>query len=341
MPIRIRRAIIHEIPKGRYSADDSSRVSLSYSETALQVETRRFIEENMLDFSLRHPRLIIEDDVLGGSLPDHIREILGDHDTLVPASQSLAELLHQSQTGNSPSGILIVAIVEDGSTVSVAILKAEHQEGMRLKRDESGEADHFDLEHLNELIVGNSSRVYKIAILNDDSGSIDGQMVDQQNGVAFADFFLTSFLGCKLADDAEVRTKQFMDSALSFVNERVSSPELKARYAGAIVSYMQTPADSFQAVEFADQFLEIDDRDDFLAALPDAVSSAVIPKDLSLVVGHGSGLRFVGPGVVITASSEALESGAIQVETDVSTGVTTIIVRGDVRKVSFGSAPKS
>ena len=166
-------------------------------------------------------------------------------------------------------------------------------------------------------------------------------MVDQQNGVAFADFFLTNFLGCKLADDAEVQTKQFMDAALTFINTGVADQALKARYAGAVVAYMQSPADTFQAAEFADQFLEVDDRDDFIAALPDAVTTAVISKNMSLVAGHGSGLKFYGPGVVITASNEALESGAIQVETDATTGVTTITVSGDVRKVSFGSAPKA
>lgn len=276
MPVRIRRAIIHEIPKGKYSAEGEARVALSYSETALQVETRRFIEENMLDFSLRHPRLIVEDPTLAGTAPTLVKDMLSDPASFVERSQSLAQLLHQSQTGNSPSGILIVAVVEDGSAVSLAILKAEHQEGMRLKRGESGESDHFDLEHLNELIVGNNSRVYKIAVLNSQSDLVSGQMVDQQNGVAFADFFLTHFLGCKLADDAEIQTKQFMEAALTFVNASVSDQALKARYAGAIVAYMQSPADTFQAAEFADQFLEVDDRDDFIAALPDAVSTAVI-----------------------------------------------------------------
>lgn len=341
MPVRIRRAIIHEIPKGKYSAESSTQVALSHSETSLQVETRRFIEENMLDFSLRHPRLIVEDPMLGGTSPVLVREMLNDESAFVTGSQSLAHLLHQSQTGNSPSGILIVAVVEDGNSVSVAILKAEHQEGMRLKRGDSGNADHFDLEHLNELIVGNNSRVYKIAVLGVDSDLVSGQMVDQQNGVAFADFFLTNFLGCKLADDAEVQTKQFMDAALTFINTSVADQALKARYAGAVVAYMQSPADTFQAAEFADQFLEVDDRDDFIAALPDAVTTAVISKNMSLVAGHGSGLKFYGPGVVITASNEALESGAIQVETDATTGVTTITVSGDVRKVSFGSAPKA
>lgn len=341
MSIRIRRAIIHEIPKGRYSAETATQVALSQSETDLQVETRRFIEENMLDFSLRHPRQIVEDAELGGLTPSLVKRILSDPSSFIAASQSLARLLHQNQTGNSPSGILIVAMVEDGNAVSLAILKAEHQEGVRLKRAGSDGSDHFDLEHLNQLIVGNNSRVYKIAVLNADAAVVSGMMVDQQNGVAFADFFLTSFLGCKLADDAEIQTKQFMDAALTFVNSSVADQAMKARYAGAIVAYMQSPAETFQALEFAEQFLEVDDRDDFIASLPVAVSSSVIAKNMSLVSGHGSGLKFFGPGVVVTASTEALESGAIQVETIAATGVTKITISGDVRKVSFGAPPKA
>jgi hypothetical protein len=62
--------------------------------------------------------------------------------------------------------------------------------------------------------LSHHARIYKIAILQNIEDYLVGEMLDQQNGVNFADFFMSAFLGCRLADDAEVRTKQFTDSSL-------------------------------------------------------------------------------------------------------------------------------
>lgn len=338
--VRITRAIVHEIPKGRYDADGDTQVALSDAVSNLAVETRRFIEDNMLNFALKNPRDIQEDLDSSSATPGVIRSILSDPDAnFVAGSQALAKALHQAQTGNSPSGILIVAVAESVGNQSIVVLKAEHQEGMRLQRVGGDGAVHFDLEHLNELIVGNNSRVYKIGVLRLHDGLLRGQMVDQQNGVAFADFFMTTFLGCRLSDSSEIQTKQFMDSAMNFVNSEISDEQKQGRYATALVAYMSSPAPTFQAAEFADQFLEIEDRDSFIRALPDQVSSSVISKNLTLVPGHGAGLRLYGAGVLVAASASALDRGAVRVS-EGENGETMIVVSGSLKRYSLGSPPK-
>jgi hypothetical protein len=68
---------------------------------------------------------------------------------------------------------------------------------MRLRRDE--DSGRLDLEHLNELIVGQNSKIYKVAVMDlADDGTVIGQMVDQQNGVMYADFFLAASLDASL-----------------------------------------------------------------------------------------------------------------------------------------------
>lgn len=339
MGIHIRQTIVHEVPKGRHTPKDELDVTLSDQVTPLQTATRRFIEDNMLNFSLKHPRLIKEDIAAGSTTPDQVRAALTLPDiNFVDASQQLARRLFRSQTANSPSGILIVASLELDGRDAILILKAEHQEGMRLRRsDDNGR---LDLEHLNELIVGSNSRVYKIAVLEMVDGMVTGQMVDQQNGVMFADFFLADFLGCKLADNAEVQTKAFMDSAMKFFNEEVRDQQKVAQYAGALVAYMQSPSTDFQPSEFADGFLDLDHRDDFLESIPAKVGDSIIRKDLSLVRGKGTGLRFFGPGFTVVASTHALESGKVEVSQDEGTGETIIRLSGDVKSVNFGSVPK-
>ncbi|MGJ0383717.1 nucleoid-associated protein [Paenarthrobacter nicotinovorans] len=331
---------MHEVPKGKFSTKDDVDVTLSSELTPLQIETRRFIEDNMLKFALKQPRQIKRDTTATSNTPDLVSAIINDADqTFVKASQELARGLYRSQTANSPSGILVVASAEMNGRDSVLLMKAEHQEGMRLRRDES--TGRLDLEHLNELIVGHNSRIYKIAVMElADDDTIIGQMVDQQNGVMYADFFLHEFLGCQLADRAEIQTKTFMDAAIRHFNESITDPEKAARYAGALSAYMHAPGADFQAGAFADDYLEADDRDDFLDAIPESVGDNVIRKDMSLVAGKGAGVRIIGHGFTVVASNEAFETGKITVTKD-ETGETVIRLSGDLRQMNFGPLPKS
>lgn len=338
--VHIIRAIVHEIPKGRYAPEGPVQVGLSSAESQLAPQTRRFIEENMLDFSLKNPREIREDTVSASTTPGHVRSILADAEAnFVSASQNIARNLHQSQTGNSPSGILIVAVVGTEAAKSLIIMKAEHQEGMRLQRVGDQATGHFDLEHLNELIVGNNSRVYKIAHLQRDGELLSGQMVDQQNGVAFADFFVSAFLGCRLSDDAEIQTRQFMKSSFDFVNNQITDEEKQGRYATALIAYISSPASTFQASEFAGQFLDSEDRDDYVRALPETLAHSVMNKNLALVPGQGSGLRLYGAGVVVSASAAALERGALEIVSE-ENGQTVVRITGSLKKFGLGTAPK-
>lgn len=338
--VKLIRAIVHEIPAGRYSPDSEYQVALSTVVSNLAPETRRFIEENMLDFALKSPRNILEDPGTSSGTPAVVREVLTDPDkNFVDGSQVLARGLHQAQTGNSPSGILIVAIVSQVEGEGLLIMKAEHQEGMRLRRVGDSDTGHFDLEHLDELIVGNNSRVYKIAVLRPTGTALSGQMVDQQNGVAFAEFFLTNFLGCRLADNAEIQTKQFMDSTMAFINKDITDEDKRSRYATALVAYVTSPSETFQASAFSEQFLEPEDRDSYAHSLPEQIASTVIAKNLALVPGHGAGLRLYGSGVLVSVSAPALERGAVSVSEE--SGETKITITGPLKRYGLGTAPKA
>jgi hypothetical protein len=338
--ITISKAIVHEVPKGAHSTKSDTDVTLSTELTPLQVETRRFIIDNMVKFALKHPRDIKWDQTASSNTPALVSKIINDADnSFVQASQDIARVLYRSQTANSPSGILVVAsVVKDGRD-AVLLMKAEHQEGMRLRRDE--DSGRLDLEHLNELIVGQNSKIYKVAVMDlADDGTVIGQMVDQQNGVMYADFFLANFLGCQLADKAELQTKVFMESAIKHFNEQLSDPVKASRYAGALSAYMHAPTEDFQPSVFADDFLEPQDRDDFLAAIPDSVGDGVIRKDFKLIAGGGSGVRIIGHGFTVVASSEAFASGNISVSKS-DNGDTVIKLSGDLKQMTFGALPKS
>jgi len=161
-------------------------------------------------------------------------------------------------------------------------------------------------------------------------------MVDQQNGVRFADFFMSSFLGCRLLEQAEIQTKSFVDATLRYINTEVDDMELQGRYATALVAYSNRPEDTVEAAAFAEQYLEPEDRDGFLAAMPESIADIVFSKDLTLVPGRGQGLRMYGQGVSISANAEALERGAIEIVSDLD-GETVIRVRGSLRKLGLAA----
>ncbi|PKQ18681.1 MAG: hypothetical protein CVT68_02170 [Actinobacteria bacterium HGW-Actinobacteria-8] len=341
--VSITRAIVHEVPAGKYVPGGESAVRLSAAETILAVPTRRFVEDNMLDFALKSPRHVVQDPGSGSTTPSLALKILTNPKKhFVESSQHIARNLHEAQTGGSPSGIVIVALVQHAGETGLAILKAEHQEGMQLKEVDDHGAAHFDLEHLNELIIGNNSRVYKIALLfaADDGETVVGQMVDQQNGVAFAAFFLGAFLGCRLAENAEIQTKSFVDSALNFANSDDLEPATRARYATALVAYVQSPEQTFAAADFAQRFLAPEDQDSFLSSMPEGIAGGVFTKDMTLVPGHGAGLRLYGQGVVVSASADALDRGALEVISE-DDGGTVIRVSGAVRRFGLVNAPKA
>lgn len=310
MAQKITRAIIHSIPRGSY--DGSTTVELSEADIELHVQTKRFIETKIVSVALQEPRLIVEDGGSGSMTPARVREILQDDQSFVPHSQSLSADLYAAQTGNSPAGIVVVAIVNDDGKRSVLIMKAEHQEGLQLRKNNGV----FDLDHLDDLIVGNNARVYKVAILSPAAdGAVSGTMVDAQNGDSYAAFFLSKFLGCRLADDSELRTREFVDASMSFI-ERAGLPiEKRIRYTQAVMAYMHSPLETFQGTQFAEQFLEPGDQ------------------------ARMGGLKMYAPGVVISANALALERGDIEVLDEDGEHV-TFKVRGSLTRVALGKAPR-
>nr|WP_255622080.1 nucleoid-associated protein [Tessaracoccus sp. OS52] len=291
----------------------------------------------MVAFALKGPRQIVEDDRISSSTPQLVRDAMTDPDKrFVDTSQGIAQNLFAAQTGNSPAGILIVAIVKEGASQSLLIMKAEHQAGIRLQKRDGV----FGLQLLDDLVVGQNTRVYKVAVLTGGAdGTLIGQMVDQQNGDAYAAFFLSAFLGCRLADDAEVQTKAFMDGALDFFSSGITDEAKRMKYVQAVTAYIQSPADTFQATEFAQQFLEPEDRDAFIDDLPEDLRKNVVSKNLSLVPGRGGGLRLYAHGVIVSANSLALERGDLKIVAQEDDSV-TIQIRGRVTRYQYGSAPK-
>lgn len=120
---------------------------------------------------------------------------------------------------------------------------------------------------------------------------IDGAVSDKQRGyqpkTEVADFFLKRFLGCQLLEAADITTKQFFNAAEEFINGHISDPARKARYNIALLAEMNNSSAVVRPRDFAQQHLELDDRQPFIAHLEtNNLPIAVIEKDKTLVASQ-------------------------------------------------------
>lgn len=350
--IRLGDTMVHEVPRGGQRANPGSAVILSKDLTSLDVNTDRFIRDQMLAPFIPGGRDIValpdstlardddgDDDVppVLELVPTLVKQMLANPTTLPEHSRTIAEHLFASQVGAASAGIFMASVGECGHGPCVIIMKAEHQEGVRMRHHGAPGSVAFDVEHIGELIVGKNSRVYKIAMLwARDDGTVVGKMVDKQNGVAYADYFLHEFLGMELRFNSEKLTRDLMDSASKHINAKVD-PDKKVRYTRALVALLESPNDEVNTNQFLTQFIDPEDRDDFAASLPAEVRSA-FRKDTTLVRSRIGGivLDLQNGEVQVRATRNAFDNGSVEVDPEKK----QVVIKGLPDDISPSGPPK-
>jgi hypothetical protein len=354
--IKLGDTMVHEVPRGSQRANSGSAVVLSRDLTALDANTDRFIRDQMLApfipggrdivaVSNSNPTAGVDSDGRDGSsgasvsglVPTLVKEILADPTKLPEHSRSIAEHMFASQVGAASAGIFMASVGECGHGPCVIIMKAEHQEGVRMRHHGAPGSVAFDVEHIGELIVGKNSKVYKIAMLwIRDGGAVVGKMVDKQNGVAYADYFLHDFLGMDLRFNSEKLTRDLMDSATKHINAKVH-PDKKVRYTRALVALLESPNDEVNANQFLTQYIDPEDRDDFAAALPAEVRPT-FRKDTTLVKSRIGGivLELQNGEVQVRATRNAFDNGGVEVDPDKK----QVVIKGIPDDISPSGPPR-
>ena len=340
--LTLTQTMLHELPRGRQKDDDDSGIVYSAQPTSLNDRTDRFIRDELLVPYLPTGREIVDAGSNQSPVPQLARDIFGDPELLGPHSKTLADWMHKKQGGGSSGGVFIASLASSGGQDRLVILKAEHSEGVRLQHSGVGDEIVFQVEHLTELIMGSNSRVYKIGVLWIDpiSDKLIGVMVDKQNGAGYADFFLNDFLGCALTQQAEILTKKFVEGISKFLNSPLLTEDTKLRYAGAVVAVLESPAKRLNPNSFITAFIDPADRDTASEFLGADVANAEFTKNTTLVASQIGGLRMETlTGVVMTASSSALQDGTITLDPDHSGGPRTI-VKGVPEGFKLARTPK-
>lgn len=157
---------------------------------------------------------------------------------------------------------------------SVAILKVEKEEGVRLNQSKVNGKRTFDIKLIKDLLFTKKTKLYKIGLFYIHKGAdqiIYGIVSDHQRGYQatneVATFFLESFLGCKLLDDPVITTKHFYETTEEFINQEITCSETRALTHTHLVSELSSQRTVINPVNFANDYLPTQLRQKFTDTL--------------------------------------------------------------------------
>lgn len=267
--LEIDRLIIHEVPRRISEQSTSSPLRVTDKESALDQTDKNFFAERIKEGLSRSACEIAFDPNSLSPVPKLAFKILSqdfdEKETFVSISQKIALHLYGCQTGVNPPGVLAIVQVKLSDKTSLAILKLEKEEGMQLELEEINGLITCNVKRLSELMM-TGGKVFKIGFFikeAEEFSAVTGYVSDRQNNEV-ARFFLDSFLGCYLLESSESKTKKFFTVSQEFINSSVEKPELKAQYEIALLSMIQSNQNILDPVSFAQQHLELADRQKFL-----------------------------------------------------------------------------
>jgi 37-kD nucleoid-associated bacterial protein len=323
---RIADTIIHEITDRVLAPPRDPELVLSTAVSPLDDDLREYFQGRIAE-SLRLAAFpVIADPDRSSPTPELVHQQLTDSGAdFVETSRAVAEHLFKAQESvRSSPGLLVISIGTLDSGPALAILKLKRQEGVNLERTGARGAETYSLEHLRRLMLTNDTRVFKVALFEAagvvEPDDIYALVSDKQRFSSpekrMADFFLRDFLGCQLRDDPAQATSNYFVRGEKFFNERIASPEKRARYHRAMVANLTSQATSVVPRTFAREHLEDGDRQAFLDFLRAGdVSLSQFQKDTELIDSRlreeeyvlQSGIRVRGTQVAFDEHTEITE----------------------------------
>lgn len=337
--LHIQRLIAHKIFK-RYDAKSALKPSTpTYSRRLVNLPDepkdtliKRVIKalDNKYCLELEQIRLTEE------TVYARVLAMLGaDENTFIEQSQKITGLLWEAQ--RSPiinGGVIIIAdgIIGYPSRSCCIVIKAEEDVGFSAK--DNGDA--IELDYMKELFLTDSQKFQKIAIfIAKSNNQLEVYASDQQarysEGIYKANFFVTDFLGCNIADSAKTQTQAFFNRTQEVVDSLEISASEKLQLRNAVYSYIGSAQPNISVSEFADVYIQNPAiRDNFRSKAHETLPNIGIPKDITLVERQLKRQEFSVGAIKIVGPSENF---AASVEIEESDGYVTVRIRGQLEDV--------
>ncbi|MCG8449013.1 MAG: nucleoid-associated protein [Pirellulales bacterium] len=341
--IALGRIIFHGVPSGRNDEDHS--LTLSRTESPLKDQAKNYFRQKLVTTLINGAYPVVFDVQSTSLVPELVLNITTmGNPRFLSDSQIMAQHLYEIQAKSNAPGILAVAEVDASGRKALAIVKLEHEEGARaLPINYQGELT-FDVEHLQNLILTDKTRIFKAALFaqsGTDLGSIEGLASDNQiargSKSTVADFFLRKFLGCCLEDDPATVTRSFLEAAQGWINAEVGDPSKKTDYMVAVLTEMKRNVNAIDPELFAREHLDLEDRQNFVEYIDShGVPTTAFPKNTDLVekqlrrvsMNLASGLTVIGTPDAFEEKVKTNATGDGQVEISITDRLTHVKGRG-------------
>lgn len=318
--LQIHELVVHNVPQ---RSDEFEELTLTDAPIDLDDELRRYFEDKTKGSLKERGLQVVADETATAVVRDGVAAIGRSGAALVDSSRAFAEHLHGLQNRRNPPGLLAVATgaVDDDGDV-VAILKLEREKGLHFTIAEVDGRRVVDLEFLRRLTLTDKTRIFKTAVLRvsdvADPLSLVGSASDDQRSrdeAGVANFFLASFLGCKLRTNPAKVTKDFVLAAQRFINEDVPSPARQATYLIALQARLDDQVLDIAPRAFSDSRLLPQDRSAFLERVVEygVDPDSAFQKDLSLVKTEKFRVVFQH-GMVLLAARDDVAEDRLQIQ---------------------------
>jgi hypothetical protein len=242
---------------------------------------------------------------------DAILAILRDPAALAEQSRIIGQRLFEAQDRRNPEGIAVIGVGTIDDLPAVAVLKLEHERGVTAEERqlESGQLM-FELVVHNDLMLTERTVLFKCAVLAPASTTdwmLEGVAADLQVR-GLADFFLIKFLGCKLVQQPNVVTENFLTASESWISS-IDDAEKKTRYEIQLLAHLNSTQTTIDPRGFAQSAMPAAEQDAYLNFLRErGVPRQRFRKDLDRVRGRIKRVAYeYSSGIKLLARPEAME----------------------------------
>lgn len=330
--LQFENLIIHRVPQKAAPGLPESQPTLSDAAAPQTAAVRAFFQRRVRDAIGGRGVEVEPDPAQETATVDAVRTALGDPEMLAATSRTIAVRLFNVQDRRNTEGILVVGAGHVSGMSCLAILKLEHEPGVRAeeRRLDDGSLV-FEVVLHEDLLLTPKTLLFKSAVFAvDGDGGLEAVAADMQTTGSIADFFLVNFLGCRLVVNPAVATERFYTASENWING-IDDAEKRARYEIALLAEMHSGEASINPDHFARTTFSVDEHQPYKETIQ-AVGLHWRPfrKDISDIesrikrvsYGFRSGIKLVGaPEAVqehVTIESLAGVNSRVTVEDEIT-----------------------
>jgi len=322
--LTIRRVIFHDVP--RNPKHGVAEPILMDEETEVDPLRRALLKAKLTRvIGSKRAYPVCFDPNSSSPVPDHVRSYTRQHHgqgQFITMSRKIASHLFEHQHGGISSGLLCALDVAAGGLAGLVLMKLEREEGARLELTEREGKKAFAMSVLDNLVLTDGTRLFKTAMfLRTGTGDDDFRAAacDTQLNVCASDDmarFWLRFLGCTFTVEPRVMTQRFYDSALGFINEKVTDPVHKNDLYEHLHSQIKAEKKTFSPKAFIEEYVPEEYQETFRERLKsDKVPLTNFTKDLADIHSRLRHRAYLTThGVKIDVPAESAEIVEVQLE---------------------------